>query len=65
MSQDRLIYCNKCGGYLGVIRDAKLKKGMTFSCGVCPTAEAKPREKFSKTGDFAIDDLLKMFGMSK
>lgn len=63
MSEDRIIYCNKCGCYLGVIRDAKLKKGMTFACGVCPTA--KPREKFSKSGDTAVDDLLKMFGMGK
>ena len=64
MSEDRVIHCNKCGAYLGVIRDAKLKKGMVFSCGVCPTAEAKPREKFRKTGDSAVDDLRKIFGMN-
>ena len=63
MSEERIIYCHKCGAYLGTIRDARLKKGMTFACGVCPTA--KPREKFKGAGDSTVDDLMKMFGMFK
>ena len=63
MSENRIVYCNKCGSYLGEIRDAKLKKGMTFACGVCPTAT--PKEKVKRTGDSAVDDLMKIFGMFK
>jgi|GEM_PF-1148648 len=31
----KIIHCKDCGTYLGEIRDAKLKKGMTFVCGDC------------------------------
>jgi len=31
----KIIHCKDCGTYLGEIRDAKLKKGMTFVCEGC------------------------------
>jgi RNase P subunit RPR2 len=31
----RKIYCKKCGEYLGEIRDATLRKRITFICGDC------------------------------
>ena len=35
MSDDIHIRCSGCNCYLGVIRDAKLKKGMAYLCYVC------------------------------
>jgi hypothetical protein len=35
----RQIHCYKCGGFLGEIRDAKLKKDMYHVCGKCVRTE--------------------------
>ena len=32
---DRAIYCGNCKTPLGVIRDARLKKGITYLCAGC------------------------------
>lgn len=32
---DRKIYCAGCDTYLGVVRDAKLRKGVVFLCKNC------------------------------
>lgn len=37
MGDERKIYCNGCRVYLGVIRDAKLRKGMVHLCKNCET----------------------------
>ncbi len=34
---DRTIYCKSCNVYLGIIRDAKLRKGIVYLCGNCET----------------------------
>lgn len=33
------IHCNKCGKYLGEVRDATLRNGIVYTCAVC----AKPK----------------------
>ena len=44
---DREINCEECHTYLGVIRDAKLKKGMVHICEKCNTKRlaAKAKER--------------------
>lgn len=37
MMSGRKIYCVGCNEYLGVIRDAKLRKGIVFLCKNCGT----------------------------
>lgn len=50
---DRAIYCHKCRHYLGVIRDAKLRKGIVHVCGECA----------DKGKDSGIDALLRGMGV--
>ena len=47
---DRPIYCHHCGRYLGVIRDAKLRKGITHACGECAVGKNPVDELFRKMG---------------
>lgn len=57
---DREIHCTRCRTYLGTIRDAKLKKGMTHLCGNCDTAfKAVEMMHKNKTNDSPFGD---MFG---
>lgn len=35
------IYCQKCGKYLGEIRDATLRKGVIYVCMVCNSRQSK------------------------
>ena len=35
---DKEITCTECNLYLGVIRDAKLRVGISFLCGGCETS---------------------------
>ncbi len=37
---DRNIECNKCSTNLGVIRDARIRTDIEFSCGTCTNAQA-------------------------
>lgn len=34
---EQKIYCSGCSTYLGIIRDAKLRKGIVFLCKNCGT----------------------------
>ena len=47
---DRPIYCHRCGRYLGVIRDAKLRKGITHACGECVVTKDALESLFSAMG---------------
>jgi hypothetical protein len=37
---DRNIQCNDCGRHVGIIRDAKLMKGLVFVCPTCIKSKA-------------------------
>ena len=39
----RELHCYKCGGYLGEVRDATLKKDMYHVCGKCVRIEHAAR----------------------
>ncbi|MDD4242788.1 MAG: hypothetical protein PHG08_00615 [Bacilli bacterium] len=52
MSTDRQIFCQKCGRYVGTIRDAKLIKGLRFICPACDEEYAQ----------YVPDDLAGIFG---
>ena len=45
MSDGRKIYCMFCGRFVGLIRDAKLMKGLKFVCRDCPK-KSKEDESF-------------------
>lgn len=47
---DREIHCARCGVYLGVLRDAKLRKDIMFGCGDC--FEPKSSEEANGTLDY-------------
>ena len=48
MANERHILCVKCNKYVGLIRDAKLMKGLTFLCPSC-TAEIIDKPKKTKS----------------
>lgn len=65
---DREIYCKECGAYLGVIRDAKLRKDLVVLCSNChgEVPYEEPKKYNNKpTDDSAVDDLMKIFGMRR
>ena len=41
MTEGRKIHCHICGQYVGIIRDAKLMKGIAFLCRDCAQAKTK------------------------
>jgi hypothetical protein len=45
MDEGRKIYCMFCGRFVGLIRDAKLMKGLKFVCRYCPK-KSKEEEAF-------------------
>lgn len=57
---DREIFCSKCGTYVGTIRDAKLKKGLTFVC--CECSEKAKQKEESSFGNIFGENFDNMFG---
>jgi hypothetical protein len=55
---DRDIHCHKCHVYLGVIRDAKLRKDIVHVCGTCSTPPPK-KETPPDFSDLLFGDLLR------
>ena len=50
----KIIKCAKCNEYLGEIRDATLRKGVSFNCGKCHKDAAQPSKRYvSRLLDFA------------
>jgi predicted RNA-binding Zn-ribbon protein involved in translation (DUF1610 family) len=41
---DRQFFCKTCGVNVGIIRDARLMKGVTFQC---PKCSIPPKQKFN------------------
>lgn len=62
---DRDIYCADCGCYLGVIRDAKLKKGLVTLCADCHLPAEPEFPKRNSPGDGTVEYLQNLFGMNK
>lgn len=63
---DREIYCYECDTYLGVIRDAKLKRGMVFlcaDCGMVPEDTTTYNMNQPGSRDAAVEQLMNIFGM--
>ena len=63
------IHCSKCSIYLGEIRDAKLRKNISFLCNACETSrvalEMKETTGYSKPdvfGDIFKDTFNDIFG---
>jgi late competence protein required for DNA uptake (superfamily II DNA/RNA helicase) len=56
----RKIYCNKCGCYVGEIRDAKLMVGITYMCRDCSVIRQASSSMFDTDmfGDL-FDDIFK------
>ena len=44
---DRHIHCSSCSTYLGVIRDARLMKGIKYLCPTCITPDAFDEDVFA------------------
>ncbi len=64
MTDPRKIYC-KCGTYLGVIRDATLRKGIVYLCESCNIKRvASDLSKTGKKYDLpeGFEDLFGAFG---
>jgi hypothetical protein len=60
---DRDIHCHKCQTYLGVIRDAKLRKDIVHVCGPCSQPPRPgPTPNFNR--EFT-DELFGMLGRKK
>ena len=55
---DKKIYCTECNSYLGIIRDAKLRKDIKFLCKNCETKRIA-LELQRKTGGSGME---KLFG---
>jgi RNase P subunit RPR2 len=53
---EQKIYCSGCSTYLGIIRDAKLRKGIVFLCKNCGTKRVA-LEMQRKTGGSGMDEL--------
>jgi len=53
------IYCSECKTYLGVIRDAKLKKGMVYLCATCESARKLSRPRKNSIKDFFKENVFK------
>lgn len=49
---DRQIHCIKCSTYLGVIRDARLMKGILFLCPKCNISTLEDDHHQSSVYDF-------------
>ncbi len=52
---DKTIHCKICGKYVGVIRDAKLIKGLVFICPTCSSEYEPITPKDSYVGDLFHD----------
>lgn len=53
------IHCNGCGQYVGTIRNAKLMKGLTFTCPKCVTIDSDNHHEWLNTttatkGDYKL-----------
>jgi hypothetical protein len=58
---DRIIYCDYCDKRVGLIRDAKLIKGLTYICPTCRLLiKSKSRNQIKNKADFVniFGDLL-------
>ena len=55
----KTIYCAQCKTYLGVIRDAKLKKGMVCLCAICESARKLSRQRKDGIADFFEEHVFK------
>lgn len=53
---ERKIYCAGCYAYLGVIRDAKLRKDVNFLCKNCETKRVA-LEMQRKSGASGMDEI--------
>jgi len=58
------IFCNKCKKYLGVIREATLRKGIVYLCKECDTQRAALELKYNNDYNFTdYQDIFdEMFG---
>ncbi len=45
------IYCIKCDTHVGLIRDAKLRKGIVFLCNTCNQTRIKAEQNHEDTTD--------------
>lgn len=56
---DREINCCECGRHVGIIRDAKLMKGLKF---ICPTCDNHNNNKEDDIARYASGDFADIFG---
>jgi len=58
----RKIHCKPCGTHLGIIRDAKLHKDITYLCSKCETKRLAS-DWANKTKPNRYGDIFKGFGL--
>ena len=65
MSTERKITCFKCSKYVGVIRDARIIKGLAFICPACQEMVDDPFKAQDKltpeTEPFLSNDMMETF----